>query len=221
MAMASRLNTLHRLETSHVHSSRHYRIIQNVSRHCRHLWRINDVNVGFLCNFAIFNYGQCQIERRNFLFSSRICVLIESDNFQSLMCNPLGIVDSLRQSIILSSRPVLNGILLIQHVLFLRSSRNIYQDVRSVKRIRLQKFGNNFISIDAVMTSIIFWYDVKIWWRHISIKNVKRAFQLCYLVVVIIIFVSFHAIRSWFTDIPSFIDVSLRRTKKEMVSKVH
>ena len=56
-----------------------------------------------------------------------------------------------------------------------------YQQVRYVKRIELANFRDDFISIDGVMTSQIIRYDVKIWWRYISVKNVGFAMTLCRL----------------------------------------
>ena len=88
----------------------------------------------------------------------------------------------------------------------------MYQQVCSVKRSKLAKFRDD-ISIEEVMTSHIFWYDIKIWWRHISVKNFGIALKLCRLfdLVVAIIctnFCEFSQSRSWFTEIPSFTDVA-------------
>ena len=93
MATTSRLNTFYRIETSYGHSSRHFRITENVLRHFRRFWRINDViNVGFLCDFAVFGYDKCQknIDTLDFYLEY---VLWEDLpfcnvwNLQSLMCN--------------------------------------------------------------------------------------------------------------------------------------
>ena len=88
----------------------------------------------------------------------------------------------------------------------------IYQQVCSVKKSKSAKFPDD-ISIEGVMTSQIIWYDIKIWWRHISVKNVGIALKLCRLfdLVVAIIctnFCEFSQSRSWFTEIPSFTDVA-------------
>ena len=87
----------------------------------------------------------------------------------------------------------------------------IFQQVCSVKRSKLAKFRDD-ISIEEVMTSQIFWYDIKIWWRHISVKNFGIALKLCRLfdLVIAIIctnFCEFSQSRFWFTEIPSFTDV--------------
>ena len=88
-----------------------------------------------------------------------------------------------------------------------------YQQVRSMERSKLAKFQDDIISIDGVMTSQNVRHDVKIWWRHISVKNVGIALKLCRLfdtVVAIICtnFCEFLQSRSWFTEIPSFTDVA-------------
>ena len=88
-----------------------------------------------------------------------------------------------------------------------------YQQVRSTKRSKFAKFRDDIINIDGVMTSLIIRHDVKIWWRHISVKNVGIALKLCRLfdLVVAIIctnFCEFSQSRSWFTEIPSFTDVA-------------
>ena len=92
MATASRLNTLYRLETLYGHLSTHFKIIEKVVRHFRHLWHINDViNVGFLHNFAGFCYdNKCIEEFRNAWFSTRVSVFSTmrvSTNLQSLVCS--------------------------------------------------------------------------------------------------------------------------------------
>ena len=56
-----------------------------------------------------------------------------------------------------------------------------YQLVRSMKRSKFAKFRNDIINIDGVMTSLIIRHDVKILWRHISVKNVGIALKLCTL----------------------------------------
>ena len=77
MATASRLNTLYRLDTLYGHLSIHFRIIQKVVRHFRHLWHINDViNVGFLRNFAVLCYDNQCIGSRSILILARN-ILIE------------------------------------------------------------------------------------------------------------------------------------------------
>ena len=88
-----------------------------------------------------------------------------------------------------------------------------YQQVRSMKRNKFAKFRDHIINIDGVMTSLIIRHDVKILWRHISVKNVGIALKLCRLfdLVVAIIctnFCEFSQSRSWFTEIPSFTDVA-------------
>ena len=88
-----------------------------------------------------------------------------------------------------------------------------YQQVRFMERSKLAKFQDDIISIDEVMTSQNVRHDVKIWWRHISVKNVGIALKLCRLfdLVVAIIctnFCEFSQSRSWFTEIPSFTDVA-------------
>ena len=87
-----------------------------------------------------------------------------------------------------------------------------YQQVRSMERSKLAKFQDDIISIDGVMTSLIIRHDVKIWWRHISVKNVGIALKLCRLfdlvvAIICINFWEFSRSRSWFTEIPSFTDV--------------
>ena len=82
-----------------------------------------------------------------------------------------------------------------------------------MKRSKFAKFRDDIINIDGVMTSLIIRHDVKIWWRHISVKNVGIALKLCRLfdLVVAIIctnFCEFSQSRSWFTEIPSFTDVA-------------
>ena len=67
-------------------------------------------------------------------------------------------------------------------------------------------------SLHGVITSQIIRHDVKIWWRHISVKNFGIALKLCrhfHSVVAIICtnFCEFSFSRSWFTEIPSFTDV--------------
>ena len=54
-----------------------------------------------------------------------------------------------------------------------------YQQVRSIKKSKLAKFQDHIISIDGAMTSQNVRHDVKMWWRHISVKNVGIAFILC------------------------------------------
>ena len=51
----------------------------------------------------------------------------------------------------------------------------VYQQVRSLKRSKLAKFRDEIISIEGVMTLQIIWLDIKIWWRHIFVKNVAIA----------------------------------------------
>ena len=87
----------------------------------------------------------------------------------------------------------------------------MYQQVCSVKRSKSAKFPDD-ISIEGVMTSQIIWYDIKIWWRHISIKNVGIALKLCRLFDLVIAIIctnscEFSQSRFWFTEIPSFTDV--------------
>ena len=79
----------------------------------------------------------------------------------------------------------------------------IYQHVRSVKRSKLAKFRDD-ISIEGVI-----WYDIKIWWRHIFVKNVGIALKLFDLVIAITCtnFYKLSQSRFWFTEIPSFTDV--------------
>ena len=53
--IASRLGTLHVLESLYVYSSRQFESIQKVSRHLRHLWRVYNVIIfEFLYHFVIF-----------------------------------------------------------------------------------------------------------------------------------------------------------------------
>ena len=105
-----------------------------------------------------------------------------------------------------------------------------YQQVRSIERSKLAKFQDDIISIDGVMTSQNVRHDVKIWWRHISVKNVGIALKLCRLFErsCVPIFVSFHKVdcdlqksshlqRSFTYGV---IDVSLRRTINVMVLKI-
>ena len=72
----------------------------------------------------------------------------------------------------------------------------IYQQVRSKERSKFAKFLDNTISFDGVMTSQIVWNDVKIWWHHISVKNVDITLKLCRLFepVVAIICINFASI---------------------------
>ena len=94
LAMATRLNTSHGLETLHAQLSRHVGITQKVLRHIRHFWRIYDViNVGFFRHFAVFCYRKCHKVCRNSSFSHRICVLIGSTTLPSLKCNRLCVAE--------------------------------------------------------------------------------------------------------------------------------
>ena len=94
MATTSRLNTFYRIETSYGHSSRHFRITENVLRHFRRFWRINDViNVGFFCYFAVFGYSKRHKIYRNSWFSHRICILIGPTTLPSLKCNRLYVAE--------------------------------------------------------------------------------------------------------------------------------
>ena len=69
MATASRLITFCRLETLYGHLSRYFKIIEKVSMHLRHFWRIYHViNVKFLRNSAVFGYDKFIEEYRNSWF---------------------------------------------------------------------------------------------------------------------------------------------------------
>ena len=51
-----------------------------------------------------------------------------------------------------------------------------YQKLHSVKRYRLAEFLGDITSIDGVMTSQIIRHDVKLCWRHTSVKNIGITF---------------------------------------------
>ena len=102
-----------------------------------------------------------------------------------------------------------------------------------MKRSKYAKFRDDIINIDGVMTSLIIRHDVKIWWRHISVKNVGIALKLCRLfdLVVAIICTNFASFHKVDRDLQKYrhlqmsltydvIDVSLRRTINDMVSKI-
>ena len=90
----SGVNTFYGLETWDVQSSRHVEIIQKVLRHIQHFWRTYDfINVRFFLHFAVFLYSKYHKGCRNSWFIYRICISIGSTTLQSLMYNPLCVVE--------------------------------------------------------------------------------------------------------------------------------
>ena len=78
-------------------------------------------------------------------------------------------------------------------------------------RSRLAKLWEEIISIEVVMTSQIVRHDVKIWWRPISVKNIRIALKVCRLswigiTIICITIWDFSLIRWWFTKIAPFAD---------------
>ena len=108
-----------------------------------------------------------------------------------------------------------------------------YQQVRSMEKSKLAKFQDDIISTDGVMTSQNVRHDVKIWWRHISVKNVGIALKLCRLFdpVVAIICTNFTSFYIVDCDLQKYhhlqmpftydvIDITPQRTVNNMVLNI-
>ena len=107
------------------------------------------------------------------------------------------------------------------------------QQVRSIKRSKLTRFQDAIISKDGVMPSQIIRHDVRIWWRHIYVKNVDIALKLRRLfnLVIAIICTNFVIFHKKDRDLQKYCDlqvsftydvtdVSLRRTINNMVLQI-
>ena len=133
------------------------------------------INVRFLRDFPVCSYGKCHRVRRNYQFLPRIWVLLGSTNLQSSMCNRPGVVELLRyncRNVTISSiRPVLNYNILVQRVQLFWSlwdftSRNSMR--REMNKLCLETTSSLLMEFWRHKN---FWHNVKLWWRHISVKN--------------------------------------------------